>query len=39
MSDTSIELLPIGSVVKLKKVEKPVMIYGRHQIQTKSKNI
>lgn len=39
MSDTNIELIPIGSVVKLKKVEKPVMIYGRHQIQAKSKRI
>lgn len=29
--------LPIGSVVKLKKVEKLVMIYGRHQIQSSSK--
>ncbi|MDQ0213965.1 hypothetical protein J2S13_000360 [Oikeobacillus pervagus] len=34
-----IELLPIGTVVKLKKVEKPVMIYGRHQMQTSSRHI
>jgi hypothetical protein len=39
MNKNSNELIPIGSVVKLKRVEKPVMIYGRHQIQTSSKRI
>ncbi|QXE00990.1 DUF4176 domain-containing protein [Terribacillus sp. DMT04] len=39
MSNSNTTLIPIGSVVKLKKVEKPVMIYGRHQIQTSSKRI
>lgn len=28
--------LPIGSVVKLKKVRKLVMVYGREQLQTSS---
>ncbi len=32
-------LLPIGTVVKLKSVDKPVMIYGRHQIQKKSEKV
>lgn len=31
------KLLPIGSVVKLKEVEKPVMIYGRKQKQASTK--
>ncbi|WRP06343.1 DUF4176 domain-containing protein [Rossellomorea aquimaris] len=39
MSNSTPTLLPIGTVVKLKKVEKPVMIYGRHQIQKKTNNI
>ncbi|GLI83609.1 hypothetical protein ANABIO32_13030 [Rossellomorea marisflavi] len=33
------KLLPIGTVVKLKKVDKPVMIYGRHQLQKKTEKI
>ncbi|NPC91498.1 DUF4176 domain-containing protein [Bacillus sp. WMMC1349] len=28
--------LPIGTVVKIKKVRKPIMIYGRNQIQSSS---
>ncbi|UXH43262.1 DUF4176 domain-containing protein [Rossellomorea vietnamensis] len=39
MSKKDTTLLPIGTVVKLKKVDKPVMIYGRHQIQKKTENI
>ncbi|KAA0565859.1 DUF4176 domain-containing protein [Bacillus sp. CH30_1T] len=39
MNNSTPTLLPIGTVVKLKKVEKPVMIYGRHQIQKKTNNI
>ncbi|WP_243292650.1 DUF4176 domain-containing protein [Bacillus sp. FJAT-47783] len=31
--------LPIGSVVKLKNVQKLVMIYGRHQRETSSDKI
>ena len=32
------QLLPIGTVVKLKNMKKWVMIYGRNQIQQKSQN-
>lgn len=32
-------LLPIGTIVKLNKIKKTVMIYGRHQIQTSSNKI
>lgn len=32
-------LLPIGSVVKLKNVDKPVMIFGRQQMELSSKNL
>ncbi|PFG04448.1 DUF4176 domain-containing protein [Bacillus sp. es.034] len=39
MSKKDTSLLPIGTVVKLKKVDKPVMIYGRHQIQKKTGTI
>jgi hypothetical protein len=39
MNNSTPTLLPVGTVVKLKKVEKPVMIYGRHQIQKKTNNI
>lgn len=39
MSKKDSTLLPIGTVVKLKKVDKPVMIYGRHQIQKKTENV
>ncbi|WOH93523.1 DUF4176 domain-containing protein [Bacillus paralicheniformis] len=28
--------LPIGTVVKIKSVRKPVMVYGRNQIQSSS---
>ncbi|RIW28261.1 DUF4176 domain-containing protein [Bacillus salacetis] len=35
--DQKIKLLPIGTVVKLKNVDKPVMIYGRHQLQQKTR--
>jgi len=31
--------LPIGSVVKLKKVRKLVMVYGREQLQTSSNKV
>ncbi|MGG1630924.1 DUF4176 domain-containing protein [Rossellomorea sp. NRS-1567] len=33
------KLLPIGTVVKLKSVDKAVMIYGRHQIQKKTDKV
>lgn len=39
MTDLSLDLLPIGIVVKLKDVKKPIMIYGRHQLQTKTKTL
>lgn len=39
MTDLSLDLIPIGTVVKLKDITKPVMIYGRYQIQTKTKKI
>jgi len=31
--------LPLGSVVKLKKVRKLVMVYGREQLQTSSNKV
>lgn len=36
---TESNLLPIGSIVKLNKAKKIVMIYGRNQIQTSSNRI
>jgi len=39
MSDETSKLLPIGTVLKLQKVEKPIMIYGRNQRQQKTNNI
>jgi len=39
MSNSYKDLLPIGTVLRLNSVKKPLMIYGRHQIQTKSKMI
>ncbi|KUP09454.1 hypothetical protein Q75_00600 [Bacillus coahuilensis p1.1.43] len=39
MSKESSTLLPIGTVVKLKKVEKPIMIYGRNQRQKRTNAI
>lgn len=39
MTDLSLDLLPIGTVVKLKDITKPVMIYGRYQVQTKTKKV
>ncbi|MEY8755729.1 DUF4176 domain-containing protein [Peribacillus frigoritolerans] len=39
MSNSELKLLPIGTVIKLKDVKKWVMIYGRNQIQTKTKSI
>jgi hypothetical protein len=39
MGNISNKLLPIGSVVLLINASKPVMIYGRHQIQTKTNNV
>jgi hypothetical protein len=39
MADTSINLLPIGTVVKVKDFRKLLMIYGRNQIQTKTNTL
>ena len=39
MSNSELKPLPIGTVIKLKDVKKWVMIYGRNQIQTKTKSI
>lgn len=39
MTDLLLDILPIGTVVKLKDVTKPVMIYGRHQLQNKTKMV
>ena len=39
MSNEERVWLPIGSVVKLKKVRKLVMVYGREQLQTSSNKV
>ncbi|WLR41402.1 DUF4176 domain-containing protein [Bacillus carboniphilus] len=39
MESSTEKLLPIGTVVKVKSLKKPVMIYGRFQIQKRTENV